>query len=182
MIPLSSIFNSNTLIVSFDELKYFTKVKTLNEVFQSCSALEYVNFENVTTLNGLVCRYCNKMKSVYLPKVTTITGYYQFSDCSSLESVIIDNLSTMSGGQFLRFCSKHKWTVWRVSALPSVTRNTNWQAIPGSIYVNDELYDSFKAMTLNGGGSASYITGKVKKLSSFATDYPDVVLPEKVVL
>lgn len=98
-----------------------------------------------------------------------------FANMTSLESVTMDNLREMNCGQFLRFDTKHKWTVWRVDSVPSITADTNYQGIGGYIYVLDDMYDSFKAIA-----SRSNVTNKVKKLSQFVVDFPDVVLPEKV--
>ena len=42
------------------------------------------------------------------------------------------------------------------------------------------MYEYFKSLSTSSGTAITNIRNKVKKLSEFATDYPDVVLPEKV--
>ena len=158
-------------------------MKILDGVFQSCSNLEKVNFENITKITSAVCRYCNKMKSVYLPRATTFTGFYMFCNCSSLETVILDNLKTQnSSQQTFNDCPKLKWVVWRVSENYITTHSTHYARSTGYIYVNDDMYDYFKSLSTSSGTAITNIRNKVRKLSTFSTDFPDVVLPEKVVL
>ncbi|MBO5602638.1 MAG: leucine-rich repeat protein [Prevotella sp.] len=181
MTSLSSKFNSNTLIERFDELKLFTSVTVLDTVFNSCTSLQHVNFENIILITNSVCRY-SALKHVYLPRVTTFSGYYMFCNCPQLETVILDNLYIQnSSQQTFRDCPKHKWTVWRTDKEYVTTHSSHWNgSTGGKIYVNDDMYDYFKSLKTSSGTAITSISNKVHKLSEFATDYPDIVLPEKV--
>lgn len=86
---ISTWFKGNAEITSFDELKYFTSVKSLVQgAFQGCSNLISVNVENITTFNPLVFSQSGIVRMNTFGNVTT-TSSQLFASCTSLVSVTI---------------------------------------------------------------------------------------------
>lgn len=116
-------FQGNTTITQFDELVYFTQVKSIaNNAFASCSALTTINISNVTSIGYRVFIDCKvltgdfemlnltggigvnafqntKIKSFIAPNMTTI-GNYAFSGCKDLERIDISGATTIGNFAF----------------------------------------------------------------------------------
>ncbi|MDO4993433.1 MAG: leucine-rich repeat domain-containing protein [Bacteroidales bacterium] len=81
---LGDVFKGNTLIASFDELKYFT---------------------GLTSIDASAFRQCTLLTSVTIPEGVTTFGSFSFTDCSSLTSVIIPESVTGISSSAFRGCS-----------------------------------------------------------------------------
>ena len=94
-------FKGNTVIVSFNELEYFTSVVSLaNLAFDGCSALVSVKFPiSGFVLGEYAFRNCTALSDVDWDKIAKI-GYGAFYNCTSLPSEV--SIPNMTGeiGQY----------------------------------------------------------------------------------
>ena len=96
-------FKGNTAIQSFDELQYFTGVKTLGSyAFNGCTALESIGLDNVEVVgndanwNMGTFTGCTSLRTAHMPLVKSIANF-AFRGCSSLTSVympLVEMIST----------------------------------------------------------------------------------------
>ena len=87
---LGDVFKGNTLIASFDELKYFTGLTSIDaSAFRQCTLLTSVTIpEGVTTFGSFSFRDCSSLTSVIIPESVTGISSSAFRGCSALTSVI----------------------------------------------------------------------------------------------
>lgn len=105
MTPLSSKFNRNTLIVKFNELKYFINYKTFEtNTFTYCSNLEEIDIVNVQyqAHNGNTLNQCTKIKKLityqYLGlKGSSSSATMYFTD-TDLEYLLLPRALGQTGG------------------------------------------------------------------------------------
>jgi hypothetical protein len=104
---LGDVFRKNTLITSFDELKYFTGLTSIGvSAFYLCDGLTSVIIpESVTNIGANAFRDCSSLTSVIIPEGVTTFGSFSFTDCSSLTSVIIPESVTGISSSAFRGCS-----------------------------------------------------------------------------
>lgn len=81
---LSSKFTGNTSIVHFDELKYFTNLKWLENDFSNCTNLLSVDLRNMTGLSSSAFNSCSKLVYIGDMKLTSTWGAEQFRGCTNL--------------------------------------------------------------------------------------------------
>ena len=94
------VFQGNTLITSFNELKKFTQITKLDyQAFSGCSNLESIDLTNITTIGqygGLgycsTFNQCSKLVKIYAPNLQYIKfinrdGYSTIGGCNSLVSI-----------------------------------------------------------------------------------------------
>lgn len=110
------------------------KVKSVNSggsMFATCTSLVDVDLPIVADLGSMSCfQGCTALKKLDLPSATAISGGTVFSGCTSFETLILrntTNIVTLSGS--------NNFT------------NTVIAAGTGSIYVPDDLVESYKAAT-----------------------------------
>ena len=84
---LGTVFMNNTEITTFNELVYFTNVKTLaagtGGSFNSCTSLRSINLENITAIRGNTGTTGNTssplnytaLTELYLPNLVTVSQY-----------------------------------------------------------------------------------------------------------
>jgi len=84
-------FSDNSYIKTFDELKYFTGLKAIeDEAFEKCSSLQLISIPNsVTIIGGNAFSECKSLKSINIPDGVTSIEYASFYGCSSLQSITI---------------------------------------------------------------------------------------------
>ena len=128
-IAFGQVFKGNTTITSFDELQYFTGMKSIyTAAFNGCSRLNSVIIPNSVTfigksafshcgltsvtipnsVNRILERafvYCEKLPSVTIPNSVTSIGESAFAGCSSLNTVTIPNSVTTIGDYAFDGCS-----------------------------------------------------------------------------
>jgi hypothetical protein len=105
-----SIFKNDALVKSFDELKYFTNITTINGSwdFQSntangdfyrCENLESINLENITDIGSYAFNESG-ITMLYAPKLRTMNES-AFRDCKKLIAVqSLGNLETLPNNAF----------------------------------------------------------------------------------
>ena len=88
---LGSAFSYNKEITSFDELKYFTGLKSIGEyAFYGCKGITSITIPNsVTSIGEGAFSYCSGLASIFIPNSVTSIGRYAFAGCSGLTSVTI---------------------------------------------------------------------------------------------
>ncbi len=91
-------------ITSFNELKYFTAIKTVN--FQNCSTLTSIIIPSgVTSIGEYAFEGCKSLTSITIPNSVTSIETRTFRNCTSLTSVIIPNSVTSIGFGAFEGCS-----------------------------------------------------------------------------
>ena len=103
---LGTVFYGNTLITSFDELRYFTKLVEIgNSAFEGCCGLTSVTIPNsVFSILGGAFSRCSGLTSVTIPNSVTSIEMHAFSGCSALTSLTISNSVTSIGQQSFKGC------------------------------------------------------------------------------
>lgn len=93
---LEGLFESNTEITSFEELKYFTGITTIAEnAFLGCTALTAIELpSSVTKIEQGAFSSCTSLKTIELPAKVATIGIGVFANSSSLESIEVDAANT----------------------------------------------------------------------------------------
>lgn len=92
---IGTVFRSKN-ILSFDELKYFTKITNINAyAFKDCKYLERISLpENLTSIDEYAFNFCSALETIILPDSLTTIKKSAFSYCSKLSSIILPNTIT----------------------------------------------------------------------------------------
>lgn len=123
---LGTKFKGNTEIVSFEELKYFANVQTLNvDAFNGCSSLTKVNIPHGLTASGNsdhgVFKNCTSLVDVtFEDDSITIIPAYAFHSCSALENITLPSSTNRIEGSAFQNCGR-------------LTTITNWNDIAPNI-------------------------------------------------
>lgn len=115
---LGEAFKENTVIQSFNELRFFTGLKSLNNAFYLCRNLESAAVpEGVKDMTR--CFFCcYKLKSATLPSALTVLGSYAFGYCQEVNPVELP--STLKAIEPYAFCQCFK--LERITIPASVER------------------------------------------------------------
>lgn len=86
---ISTWFKSNANITSFDEFKYFTKIKKMQEAeFTRCSSLKKIQLPpELSSMGGSIFSECSALKTISFPETLTYVDGYCFEKCTSLETI-----------------------------------------------------------------------------------------------
>ena len=123
---LGTKFKGNTEIVSFEELKYFANVQTLNmDAFNGCSSLTKVNIPHGLTASNNsdhgVFKNCTSLVDVtFEDDSITIIPAYAFQGCSALENITLPSSTNRIEGSAFQNCRL-------------LTYITNWDEIAPNI-------------------------------------------------
>ena len=118
--------------------------------FRDCSRLTSADFPNATSIGAHAFRDCSQLSSVNFRSVTSI-GDYAFGNCSRLTSVDFPN-ATSIGAQAFYNCSRLTSIKLASSQVVTLGSANAFERTPfsngaGSIYVPDELVESYKTAT-----------------------------------
>ena len=103
---LGAIFKGNTSITSFDELQYFTSLKSIGDyTFLNCTGLTSIIIPNSVTSIGRGAFEFSGLTSLIIPNKVTSIGDDAFNGCTGLTSVTIPNKVTSIGNYAFRNCS-----------------------------------------------------------------------------
>jgi hypothetical protein len=90
---LGTAFSGNESITSFDELRYFTKLKSIGDnAFQGCSALSHIVIpENVTAIGKNAFNSCTALNSLSIPNAVEIINEGAFENCVNLVTLSLSD-------------------------------------------------------------------------------------------
>ncbi len=96
---LGEVFKQNEDITSFNELQYFTGLKSIGkDAFYECSGLTSVTIPyGVTSIGWGAFAWCSGLTSITIPNSVTSIDDWVFDACFSLTSIIIPNSVTKFG-------------------------------------------------------------------------------------
>lgn len=155
----TNIFYNNKLIEKFNELRLFTKVKSLvNGVFADCSNLSEIDLENITTIQGNSgtgrdgCAFYNtKIKELYLPNLTNtgwITFNYNRGKLAPIDKITIGNKLTTVGIHAFAYTYGAHIKLLTTQPPNMAVNNTVLSTTSRNgafLYVPDEAVDTYKA-------------------------------------
>jgi len=107
LVDMGSIFQRNSNITSFEELKFFKGLTSIKAYeFQRCGNLTSITIpEGIESIGNNAFYLCYSLTTVTLPEGLTDIGYNAFSDCRGLTSIMIPkSVSSIGSGAFYR-CS-----------------------------------------------------------------------------
>jgi len=148
-------------ITSFDELQYFTGLKTIGSLSRLYKLTSIVIPDGVTSIDNYAFAYCYKLSSITIPNSVKSIGTYAFLYCESLETLSIPN-SVTSIGEF----------AFTASGLTSVI-------IPNGItyIIDNTFYDCPKLTSVT-------ISNSVKRIGMYAfwccTNLTSITIPNSV--
>lgn len=162
---LGQNFRSKSLITSFDELNYFTNVRSLGEyAFSGCSALRSVGLANITSA-GRAAFGASGLYYAWLPVISTITfsnsaGNGQFYNTRSLNAIRVDSITSIDG---IFYNSTIQYIVITTASVPTRQSST---AFPSKVYVLDHLVPLYQVTT-------NWTNRTILPLSQLPKDYPN---------
>lgn len=161
---LGTVFNSNSVITKFNELKYFTNVHSINNGFVACTSLTEVDLSNITSL-GTGALQSSGIIYVYAPLVRSAsqgsgsTGWA--ASTRSLIGCLWKSLTSISVGGM--YNSTNKYHIFLMETPPAAASGLNrWN---GRTYVPDIYMSNYQ--------EDSTWSSLVRSLSLLETDYPD---------
>ena len=183
---IGSKFREKTEITSFDELRYFVNVDTLDSYsFYKCSALTSIGLDNIKTLEAYALHITGlsgeivfnsveswgrnvvggtSVTSIILPRVIQISAG-AFDGLSTLEVVDIGENCTSIGETAWRSDSALRSIVVRALTPPSLGSNAfQWTNNTFIIYVPDAAVDTYKEAS---GWSDASVVNRIKPLSEY---------------
>lgn len=142
---LGDVFKNKTNITSFNELKFFTGLTTINNnAFYQCSQLRSVIVPNgVTTLESYAFQLCTSLESVTLPTTLTEIKSNAFRNCSALTAIEFpEGLTTI--GEYAFYGCTSLFSIFIPASVTTLTNNPFVKTNLSYIYVDPEntVFDS----------------------------------------
>lgn len=92
VLKLGTTFRSNTDISSFNELRFFTGLTSIDDyAFRESKLSEFILPPSVTSIGQRAFMRCRNLKSVYIPETVTSIANGAFNGCNGLELVIVNS-------------------------------------------------------------------------------------------
>ena len=142
---LGDVFKNKTNITSFNELKFFTGLTTINNnAFYNCSQLRSVIVPNgVTTLESYAFQLCTSLVSVTLPTTLTEIKSNVFRNCSALTAIEFpEGLTTI--GEYAFYGCTALISIFIPASVTTLTNNPFAKTNLSYIYVDpaNTVFDS----------------------------------------
>lgn len=142
---LGDVFKNKTNITSFNELKFFTGLTTINNnAFYNCSQLRSIVVPNgVTTLDSYAFQLCTSLVSVTLPTTLTEIQSNAFKNCSALTAIEFpEGLITI--GEYAFYGCTSLFSIFIPASVTTLTNNPFVKTNLSYIYVDPEntVFDS----------------------------------------
>ena len=100
------LFTHWTNVKSFDEIRFFKNVHSINGMFNGCSKLISIIIpENITSLGTYAFSGCSALTSVILSSSISSIGEYTFQNCTALQSIDIPSNVRSIGKNAFTGCS-----------------------------------------------------------------------------
>ena len=92
VLSLSDIFQDIDTLVSFNELRYFTGLRSISqEAFKGCKALESITLpEGIVEIGDHAFEGCAQLEEIIVPKSVDVIGKGILDGCNSLTSLMVD--------------------------------------------------------------------------------------------
>ena len=159
----------NTLIRSFMELRYFTKVSVLTTnfgtapqgAFQRCTNLERIDLTNIVTINSNPSNNVfggTALTEIVLPNITSLPTYIG-KDMSRLKKIDVGEKCTSVPQYFANFNSNAVF-IFRSTTPPSLASSSN--SYSHLFYVPDESVEAYKTAT-----NWSNMASRIKPISEY---------------
>lgn len=96
-----------SLVKSFDELKYFVNLKEITwDAFHGCYSLSSIYIPSgITSIQGYTFQHCASLNSVNIPDGVTEIGGYAFHNCTALTSINIPESCMTIGERAFAGCT-----------------------------------------------------------------------------
>ena len=182
----------NTLIVRFNELKYFTSIVSATSTsnnFNGCKNLESIYTYNITNISGNSNQapFCDtKIVNLYLPKIKTV-GQYSFANpgwvnnsssasIGPLRIVVLGaSLTNFNGQQAISYSNKINIFIYATTP-PTCSTTLSYNGYPQYIYVPDDSYNAY----IENASYANY-KSRIKPLSEYTGEKPwEELYPEEL--
>jgi len=147
-------FGNNTDITSFDELKYFTNVTTIDDyAFDLCTNLKSIDLSNITRIKYAAFSQCSSLESVNLSKVTDIASK-AFQYCTNLSNINSDLHQLRQLGYDFTFCAT------KITGDINLTGIVSSNDIPEPVFVNTQIRSIIYGTGCGFGKSNTFTGGR----------------------
>ena len=103
---LSGLFTDWNTVTSFDEIKYFTGVTSIDGVFRGLTQLKHITVPDwITTLGSNTFQNCSALDTVALPAALSSIPTYCFDGCSALTNITLPTSITIIPSYCFQNCA-----------------------------------------------------------------------------
>lgn len=160
-------FKDNTSITSFEELKLFPNIKTLElNAFNNCGNLTNVGLVNIEVVKGSALNKAG-LDYVILPSVTAISSS-SLSSMPNVKGFFFGELTSSFSNFAARFCQKLEVVVCAAITPPSLGSSVFASSPFACMYVPDASVEAYKTAT-----NWSAYASSILPISQLATDNPE---------
>ena len=145
----STLFYSNTDITAFNELQYFTGLRTLGNLFYGCKKLKSVELPvpgngAATSTGDAIFIGCRALTGVVIPNGWVTIGADFFRNCTTIALIDIPATCSTIGASFTRGTYSFPTIVCRAT-MPPTFGGYGWGGEPNSVYVPDASVAAYKS-------------------------------------
>ena len=129
-------------IHTFDELKYFTNLKTIGQhAFDSCTYLSSIELPpSLEKINKNAFSYCDSLTSIMIPSHVQSIGSEAFSNCENFTTAYINNnVPPKNGKEIFKYCPSLDRIIVPSDYIEDYLNAINW----GMLNEEEYLYYSY---------------------------------------